>query len=58
MPQASESVTEHPSEKSAPAVGARAPDFTLVDQDGKPHTLSGELRAGKPLVLFFMRGEW
>jgi thioredoxin-dependent peroxiredoxin len=33
------------------AVGERAPDFTLPDQDGEPVTLS-EL-AGRPVVLYF-----
>lgn len=32
-------------------VGAKAPDFTLKDQDGKTHTLSDY--AGRTLVLYF-----
>ncbi|CAG0946341.1 hypothetical protein ANRL1_02925 [Anaerolineae bacterium] len=50
--------TEHPREQSAPPVGAPAPLFTLPDENNQPHTLTEALRAGKPLVLFFMRGEW
>ncbi len=51
-------ITEHPSEQSAPQVGERAPLFTLPDENNRPHSLAEELRAGKPIVLFFMRGEW
>ena len=35
-------------------VGTRAPDFTLVDQDRAPVTLSASL--GKPVVLAFFPG--
>lgn len=35
----------------------RAPDFTLPDQDGRPVTLSAELRQG-PVLLVFFRGHW
>ncbi len=31
--------------------GSRAPDFTLPDQDGRPHTLSGE--RGRWVLLYF-----
>ena len=33
------------------AVGAKAPDFTLTDTDGKKHTLSEYTKAGKIVVL-------
>lgn len=49
---------EHPREQSAPQVGGRAPHFTLPDENNQPHSLAEALRAGKPIVLFFMRGEW
>jgi peroxiredoxin len=49
---------EHPSARSAPQVGALAPSFTLPDENQRQHSLEEELRAGKPIVLFFMRGEW
>lgn len=39
-----------------PAVGAAAPDFKLVDQDGQRVTLSA-LR-GQKVVLVFYRGYW
>ena len=49
---------EHPRGQSAPSVGAIAPQFTLPDEHNQQHSLADELRAGKPIVLFFMRGEW
>jgi cytochrome oxidase Cu insertion factor (SCO1/SenC/PrrC family) len=36
---------------------ARAPDFTLPDQDGRPVTLAAELQRG-PVLLVFFRGHW
>jgi cytochrome oxidase Cu insertion factor (SCO1/SenC/PrrC family) len=39
------------------AVGEKAPDFTLVDQNGRKHTLSTEV-AKAPVVLVFYRGYW
>ena len=38
-------------------VGETAPDFTLMDQDGKPVTLS-TYRNQKAVVLVFYRGYW
>jgi cytochrome oxidase Cu insertion factor (SCO1/SenC/PrrC family) len=38
-------------------VGEFAPDFTLPDQDGRPHTLSAE-RGQRAVVLIFYRGHW
>lgn len=38
------------------AVGDTAPDFTLLDREGRPVTLS-ELR-GRRIVLVFYRGFW
>jgi peroxiredoxin len=51
-------ITEHPREQSAPAIGARAPLFTLPNENNQPHSLAEAMRAGKPVVLIFMRGEW
>jgi peroxiredoxin Q/BCP len=34
------------------AIGERAPDFTLPDQDGRPQRLS-QLLNGQPLILYF-----
>jgi cytochrome oxidase Cu insertion factor (SCO1/SenC/PrrC family) len=38
--------------------GDLAPDFTLLDQDGKPHTLSAERVDKRAVVLVFYRGYW
>jgi hypothetical protein len=54
-----------PASEAAPRVGAKAPDFTLPDQDGKPVALAG-LLSSPPLpggkasgaVLIFYRGHW
>lgn len=35
----------------------RAPGFTLLDQEGRPVTLAGELAQG-PVLLVFYRGHW
>ena len=40
-----------------PAVGDRAPDFTLPDAQGRPLSLSDSLRTG-PVVVTFYRGGW
>jgi len=38
--------------------GDLAPDFTLSDQDGRPHTLSKALATRDAVVLIFYRGHW
>jgi peroxiredoxin len=43
--------------KNALAVGAKAPDFTLPDSNGKPVMLSALLSKG-PVVVTFYRGGW
>ena len=59
-----EIVAQLPESKNAPAVGQKAPDFTLPDVDGKRVKLSDVL-AGKPagkkpngVLLIFYRGYW
>ena len=39
------------------SVGATAPDFTLIDQDGRQVQLSAEYKK-QPVVLVFYRGYW
>ena len=54
-----------PASKGAPAVGQKAPDFTLPDAGGKPLSLADVL-AGKDVegkkpngvLLIFYRGYW
>ena len=54
-----------PASAAAPRVGAKAPEFTLPDQDGRPVALADLLSsAGAPggkaggAVLIFYRGHW
>ena len=54
-----------PPSTSAPRVGQKAPDFTLLDRDGHPVTLSALLQTAadgpdgtKGAVLIFYRGYW
>jgi hypothetical protein len=50
-------VARVPGGPPAVQVGARAPDFTLADADGRPVSLA-EFRGKKPVVLVFYRGYW
>jgi hypothetical protein len=52
--------TRIPASPSAPAVGAKAPDFTLPDTNGKPVALAQLLAApgAKGVMLVFYRGYW
>ena len=50
-----------PASAGAPHVGQRAPDFLLLDQNGKPVGLGDLLRGPsgpKPVALIFYRGFW
>jgi hypothetical protein len=50
-----------PASAGAPRVGQRAPDFLLLDQNGKPVGLGDLLRGPsgpKPVALIFYRGFW
>jgi peroxiredoxin len=45
--------------RSAPiGVGDQAPDFTLLDRDGRPRSLSEERSRQDAVVLIFYRGHW
>jgi len=46
-----------PESAGAPKVGEKAPDFTLLDSQGKPVSLSGVSRSSW-VVLIFYRGYW
>jgi peroxiredoxin len=45
------------STNQAPPVGERVEDFTLLDSDGVPWTLSSRVASGW-CVLVFYRGHW
>ena len=49
-----------PESKNAPAVGAKAPDFVLLDISRKPVALAQMLAApsNKGVILIFYRGYW
>ena len=50
-----------PASTGAPRVGQKAPDFILLDQDGKPVGLGDLLprtSRSKPVALIFYRGFW
>ena len=38
--------------------GDMAPDFTLLDQDGRAQTLSKERATREAVILIFYRGHW
>jgi hypothetical protein len=52
--------TRMPSSPAAPAVGAKAPGFTLPDTNNRPVTLARLLAApgSKGVLLVFYRGYW
>jgi cytochrome oxidase Cu insertion factor (SCO1/SenC/PrrC family) len=57
------SFAQLPPSTGAPAVGQKAPNFTLPDQHGKMVSLSGLLKSKetpklKGIVLIFYRGYW
>jgi hypothetical protein len=47
-----------PASSGAPRVGQKAPDFVLLDQNGKPVGLGDLLSASRAVVLIFYRGLW
>lgn len=47
-----------PASVGAPHIGQKAPDFTLLDQNGKSVSLSDLLSNLKGAVLIFYRGFW
>ena len=47
-----------PLSSQAPRVGEKAPEFTLVDKNGKPVALANLLFGSRAAVLIFYRGFW
>jgi hypothetical protein len=47
-----------PDLKSGLRVGAKAPAFTLKDQDNKERTLDEFLRKGKVALIFYRSASW
>jgi ABC-type transport system involved in cytochrome c biogenesis permease subunit len=47
-----------PASSGAPRIGQKAPDFILLDQNGKPVGLGDLLSGSNAVVLIFYRGFW
>jgi hypothetical protein len=47
-----------PQSQRAPAIGQKAPDFTLPDSNHKPVALSQFAAANRGVLLIFYRGYW
>jgi cytochrome oxidase Cu insertion factor (SCO1/SenC/PrrC family) len=47
-----------PDEKTGLKVGAKAPAFTLTDQNGKERTLEEFLKKGKVALVFYRSASW
>ena len=51
-------VRQVPASVGAPRVGQKAPDFILLDQNGKPVGLGDLLSGSRAVALIFYRGFW
>ena len=51
-------VRQVPASSGAPRVGQKAPDFILLDQNGKPVGLGDLLSGSRAVALIFYRGFW
>ena len=47
-----------PEEQTGLKVGAKAPKFTLKDQDGKERSLDELLKKGKVALVFYRSADW
>jgi cytochrome oxidase Cu insertion factor (SCO1/SenC/PrrC family) len=47
-----------PEEQTGPKVGAKAPKFTLKDQEGKERSLDEFLTKGKVALVFYRSADW
>ena len=47
-----------PEEQTGLKVGAKAPRFTLKDQDGKERSLDDLLKKGKVALVFYRSADW
>ncbi len=50
--------TAHGQEKTGPAIGTKAPAFTLKDQAGKERSLEEFLKKGKVALVFYRSAGW
>lgn len=56
--QAQGSRTQIDVSKLGPQVGDRAPDFRLIDQTGKPHTLQSIMGGRGAMLVFVRSADW
>jgi peroxiredoxin len=49
---------QSPARDPGPAVGSRAPDFTAVDQDGRPRSLHSLMGPKGLMLVFFRSADW
>ena len=47
-----------PEEQTGLKVGAKAPSFTLKDQEGKERSLDEILKKGKVALVFYRSADW
>jgi cytochrome oxidase Cu insertion factor (SCO1/SenC/PrrC family) len=47
-----------PEEQTGLKVGAKAPKFTLKDQEGREHSLDEFLGKGKVALVFYRSADW
>ena len=47
-----------PGEDNAPSIGAKAPSFTLKDQNGKERSLDDWLKKGNVALVFYRSASW
>jgi len=47
-----------PGEQTGLKVGAKAPPFTLKDQEGKERSLDEMLKKGKVALVFYRSADW
>lgn len=45
-------------DKLGPQVGSRVPDFSLIDQNGRTHTLKSVLGPNGAMLVFFRSADW
>ena len=45
-------------DKLGPQIGARVPDFSLIDQDGGTRTLKSVLGPNGAMLVFFRSADW
>ena len=58
MVQGQEKGKPAPEEQTGLAVGEKAPDFVLKDQNSEQQSLKGLLKKGKVALVFYRSADW